>query len=406
LTTSATEDQNHSLTAKVFDTIQQSTISTAVSVKVDNVDNVKPVLSMTSPQDGVTTSGVVTISASAIDNVGIASMRVLIDGIQKLSQFSSPINYVWHSTDIDNGIHIIRVEATDKAGNIQSAIANITIQNADTTPPNVPTGATAIGGDGIIDLRWDANTEADLGRYSVRYKKVTDGANSWIWPATNLSTTQYRFTGLTNGVAYNVEVRAVDISGNPSDYGSATATPTAPPDTTPPSAPTNLIASAISATQINLTWTASISLDTAFYNVYRNGNFVAKVSGSISFGQTGLTPNTTYIYSVEAVDTSSNKSNQLSVTVSTHALSTSGHVTGVLKGDDGKFLEGYIFTYNGKSKISTRSNEQNGVYYFFNLPVASYTITAHRRGYIRNSVDVSIIGGQTVVAPEILLRKR
>lgn len=407
LSTTASEDQNHSLTAKAFDTIQQTTTSSAVSVRVDNVDNIKPSVTISSPLDGITTSGTVNINASAMDNVGIVSIRVLVDGIQKQIQTSSPISYVWQTTDANNGSHIIRVEASDAAGNIESAISNVIIQNSDVTAPNVPTGATAIGVDGAIDFRWDANSETDLSHYSVRLKKVTDPDNTWVWPATNLLVTQYKFTGLTNGVAYNIEVRAIDTSGNRSDYASATSTPTAPPDTTPPNAPTNFTASAVLPTQVNLAWSASTSMDTMAYNIYRNGSFVAKVnSTSTSFGQTGLTPSTTYIYSLEAVDSSENESVQNSVTVSTPALSNKGNVTGVLKGDDGKLLEGYIFTYYGKTKLSTRSSDRNGIYYFFDLPVADYTITAQRRGYVRGSVDVTIIGGQTVIAPDILVRKR
>jgi len=407
LSTSASEDQNHTITAKAFDSIQQTTTSSPINVRVDNIDNIKPTVTILSPLDGVSVNGVVNINAQASDNESIASLRILIDGVQKLSQLTSPITYNWITSDIDNGSHIIRVEATDGAGNIESAISNIVVQNADTTPPNVPTGAIALGADGVIDFRWNANSEPDISHYSVRIKKVSDSDAAWVWPATNLTTTQYRFTGLTNGVAYNVEVRAIDLSGNRSDYASAKATPTAPPDTTPPLAPTGLTASAVSATQVNIFWNASTSSDTVAYNIYRNGSFISKVSSTtLSFGQTGLTPNTTYVYSLEAVDSSENKSSQTSVTVSTPSLSNSGHITGRLKGDDSKILDGYIFTYNGKNKISTRSEENTGLYYFFDLPVARYTITANRRGYIRNSVDVNVIGGQTVVASDIILRKR
>ena len=57
---------------------------------------------------------------------------------------------------------------------------------------------------------------------------------------------------------YRYQVRAVDQAGNLSPYSTiATATTPAAPDTTPPSTPTGLTATAAGASQINLSWTAS-----------------------------------------------------------------------------------------------------------------------------------------------------
>src|SRR5947209_5324064 len=65
-------------------------------------------------------------------------------------------------------------------------------------------------------------------------------------------------TGLTASTSYSYRVRATDAAGNLSGYSAtSTALSAAPPDTTPPSAPTSLTAAAASATQINLSWIAS-----------------------------------------------------------------------------------------------------------------------------------------------------
>lgn len=80
------------------------------------------------------------------------------------------------------------------------------------------------------------------------------------------------------------------------------------PDTTAPSAPTSLSATAVSTSQINLTWTASTDdVAVSSYKIYRDTVFIGS-SGTTSYSDTGLTANTTYAYTVRAVDSSSNES--------------------------------------------------------------------------------------------------
>jgi parallel beta-helix repeat protein len=82
------------------------------------------------------------------------------------------------------------------------------------------------------------------------------------------------------------------------------------PDTTPPTVPTGVNATPISATQINVSWSAST--DTSGikgYNIYQNNSTTpVGFSSSLTYSNTGLTPNTTYSYTVSSVDNSSNES--------------------------------------------------------------------------------------------------
>jgi hypothetical protein len=82
---------------------------------------------------------------------------------------------------------------------------------------------------------------------------------------------------------------------------------------------------AVSASQINLSWTASASNCTPTYDVFRSatsgftpssGNQITSGVTSPSFSDTGLTCNTTYFYLMEATDSagSSAASNQASAT--------------------------------------------------------------------------------------------
>ncbi len=79
-------------------------------------------------------------------------------------------------------------------------------------------------------------------------------------------------------------------------------------DTTPPSTPTGLAATAISSSQINLSWTASTdNVAVTGYRVLRNGTQIATVTGT-SYPDTGLAPSTTYTYTVRASDAAGNLS--------------------------------------------------------------------------------------------------
>ncbi|MGE5297872.1 MAG: fibronectin type III domain-containing protein, partial [Acidobacteriaceae bacterium] len=83
-------------------------------------------------------------------------------------------------------------------------------------------------------------------------------------------------------------------------------------DNQAPTVPANLSATAVSANQINLSWSASTdnSGGAVKYNVYRNGSATPLASGitATTFSDTGLAENTTYSYAVSAVDGSNNQS--------------------------------------------------------------------------------------------------
>jgi chitodextrinase len=102
---------------------------------------------------------------------------------------------------------------------------------------------------------------------------------------------------------------------------------TPPPDTTPPTAPGSLTVTAVSTTQINLSWTASTdNVGVAGYKVERcqgaNCSNFAQITTptTTTFNDTGLTPSTSYSYRVRATDAAGNLSTYSnSGTVSTPA---------------------------------------------------------------------------------------
>jgi hypothetical protein len=131
-----------------------------------------------------------------------------------------------------------------------------------------------------------------------------------------------------------VTVTAVSQADN-TKSSSAMVTITAPPDKTPPTAPTNLTASAISNSQINLSWTASTdNVGVTGYKVERcqgancsNFSPIATPVGT-SYNDTGLTASTSYSYRVRATDAAGNLSNYSNIAIAiTQASSTGISVT-------------------------------------------------------------------------------
>jgi chitodextrinase len=92
---------------------------------------------------------------------------------------------------------------------------------------------------------------------------------------------------------------------------------TPPSDTTPPSQPGNLQATALDPNRVALSWSASTdNVGVTGYRVYRNSSLVATVTGT-GYTDTGLAPATTYAYQVVAYDAAGNASSPASASATT-----------------------------------------------------------------------------------------
>lgn len=120
-------------------------------------------------------------------------------------------------------------------------------------------------------------------------------------------------TTVANG-PHNLTATARDAAGN---TNSSTIGVSINNDTQPPTAPTNLTATAASSTQIDLSWNASTdNVGVTGYKVYRDNVLVATVP-STTYSDSGLSPQTTYSYQVSAVDAAGNESPKSSSALAT-----------------------------------------------------------------------------------------
>jgi chitodextrinase len=266
---------------------------------------------------------------ASTDNVGVTGY--LIERCQGAGCTFGQIGTTAGTTYNDTGLtastgYSYRVRATDAAGSLSpySNVASATTQTSDTQPPMAPTNlaATAINGT-QINLSWTASTD-NVGVTGYLVERCQGAGCSNFAQIGTIAATTYNDTGVTASTAYSYRMRATDAAGNLSPYSNVANATTQASDTQPPTAPTNMVATASSGSQINLSWTASTdNLGVTGYLIERcqgvgcsNWARVLTVPGT-AYSDSGLLPNTSYSYRVKATDGAGNFSPYSNVSTTT-----------------------------------------------------------------------------------------
>ena len=186
---------------------------------------------------------------------------------------------------------------------------------SDASAPSAPgTLSATASGSAQVNLAWGAASD-NVGVTGYRLERCAgSGCTSFAQIATPAGTS-FSDTGLSANTSYSYRVRAADAAGNLGAYSNAASATTAQAagDLTPPTAPASLSASAAGSTQINLAWAASSdNVGVAGYRLERCAGSgcttftqIATPAGT-SFGDTGLSANTSYSYRVRAADAAGN----------------------------------------------------------------------------------------------------
>jgi chitodextrinase len=165
----------------------------------------------------------------------------------------------------------------------------------DRTPPTRPTNLRVTSKTSYqVLLAWNASTD-NSGTFS--YRVVVSDGGTYTVPQT-----QTTFTAFVAPIGtYSFYVYAVDGSGN-SSQRSNTLQVTPPPDTTAPTSPV-LSVTGVNPTEVSLAWTASTDDGPyLFYQVFVNGSPSVDARQNRFAVITGLTPGTTYQFTVKARD--------------------------------------------------------------------------------------------------------
>jgi hypothetical protein len=169
------------------------------------------------------------------------------------------------------------------------------------SPSGLPNYITGGGGAELGTL----STCTALDAYAIKF--TTTGKACGSAPVPTSVAQVFHFLKVTvNGA--NVNVTPINSLGQPFDAVNYAFTNDS--ESTPPTTPTNLQASVASGTQINLSWSPSTdNTRIRGYSIYRDGVLVNTVgSATFSYSDKNLNPSTSYVYHVDAFDSSGNHS--------------------------------------------------------------------------------------------------
>ena len=178
-----------------------------------------------------------------------------------------------------------------------------------TTPqfaPNPPTTLVATGATSQITLNWVDNSNNETG-FKIE-RSTTPGTGFAQIATVGPDFTVYTNTGVTPSVVYYYRVRSYN-SGGDSPYSNE-ASASANPDL--PNVPTGLTATAVSNTQINLTWTDNSTNEVGFKIERKNGpagtyTEIATVGAGVqAYNSTGLTGLTQYFFRIRSYNNDGN----------------------------------------------------------------------------------------------------
>ncbi len=176
---------------------------------------------------------------------------------------------------------------------IGSSPASATSSASTLQRPAMPTALTATPASiSQINLAWSAGDALATGYIVER----STGAGAFAQIAT-VATNSYSSIGLAEGTAYTFRVTTYNAGGSSPASGTATTS-----TLKRPAATSTPVASPVSASQINLTWTAGDALATGYIVERSSGAGFTQVGNvaTTSFNNTGLTEGSTYSYRVTA----------------------------------------------------------------------------------------------------------
>ncbi|HLF26430.1 MAG TPA: fibronectin type III domain-containing protein [Anaerolineae bacterium] len=284
-------------------------------------NNPIPSLSSLSPSSVLAGSGAVTLMVNGLNFVSGAVVRV--DGINRPTTFlsSSQLTTQLSSTDTASvGARAISVFNPAPGGGLSNILTFTIAFTPPAMPPAAPSNlsATAISSS-QVNLSWQDNSTNEQG---FLLKRQGPNDVSFVDIATlGVNVTTYSDTTVLANTTYTYRVRAFNANGNsPNSNDAAVTTPGGPP---PPAAPTNLVATAVSGSQVTLSWQDNSTNEQGFLLKRKGPNDVGFVDLATlgqnvnTYVDTSVSPATLYMYRVRAFNANGNSANSNDASVTT-----------------------------------------------------------------------------------------
>jgi len=326
-----------------------------------------------SPSASATSSSTITITWP--DVTGATSYSV--SGSGNASSCTSSPCYV--SGLAASTYYTFSVYAINTNGSSAPGTANATTNPGGTPcyPPSTPSISASTSSTSSIYVSWGNSTGSTPITYYVYYG--TNSSASTLYTTT--SSTAVTVSGLSASTTYYFKVYASNC-GTSSYSNTASATTSAnPPTGTPPSTP-SVSVTALSAVSVQVSWGASSGTTPISYSA--SGPGLGSCTSSPCTA-TGLSPNTSYSYSVTASNTYGNRTGSGSGSTQNTALAVSANQTDIA----GRNIISYSYT-NGYSPGGSNYSVSGGSY--VSGPFATYS------WMVRSNCTVP--GNYTVTGPD------
>jgi thermitase len=174
-------------------------------------DTTPPSVGFIGLYDGTTVSGIVAVSATANDNLGVTSVTFAIDGMSSGEDTSSPYGFTWDTRVMPNGIHTLTATAKDAAGNAATATISVVVSNiVDTIPPAVSITTPSDGAKVGTNVAVTVNANDNVG--VTRVELYVDGRLQSSSAAAPF-TIKWNTAKATKG-AHTLQCKAYDAVGN------------------------------------------------------------------------------------------------------------------------------------------------------------------------------------------------
>ena len=177
-----------------------SSFSSDLSFTTPAPDTIPPTVSLTAPT-ATMLAGLVTLAATASDNVAVAGVQFLVDGQAVGAEVAAPpYSYAWNAYSVTNGTHTIQARARDASGNTALSLpaASIRVMNP------VPSGLVGF---------WPFNEGSGTQTADLSGQAETVTLNGAGWGAGKLGAASLSLNG-AGGSASAADAPALRLSGD------------------------------------------------------------------------------------------------------------------------------------------------------------------------------------------------